>query len=718
MSITSLKPVIAGAVACLAAALVLYGCPQAITLNLRVSPEGGGTATAAPDQASYPAGAVVQLTATPAEGWRFNRWEGLVVDPYLASTTITMDSSQTVTAVFQEILKQGYTLRIEVAPSSDLANVTLDPPPDPATRLYRPGAVVTLTVQTSCCPNGGQFVRWEGSVTAPNLPVTQVTMNDNQTVRAVIHPQGAPEFAVDFSAMPEGAGIVTVSPQQDIFFAGEQAGIEATAAPGYNFAFWIGDVSDIIDPATTFTANKDGSVIAFFKPVSGVSDDPHAYLFGIPEGPLADQIQQQFPNVVTEVGSAARGLVMPGSAVELIQNNATDADALNALFDAGFPIILAAVTSDQIAALEQILGVAPGGIDLEPGESLLAYFGIDQEPDGKAWRIVGHMPQPGDTDLLPDNGEWRRQCISTLEAWVLKDNHRAEDFAGVDEAAAAAVKQTYDNLVELAKADPLQTFYFFTYSDTGKSDAFSLTTFPYSCHSLTGSGMDYFYIAQYGTFSGSGSYKYTECSQFGGYGSGSCDSTRYLYRYRMWTAIPGLDPGSSNVTLYGPSPATYSGENPIATSEIAWSIGGSVGIDTATGPSFEFTAGVQVTNAYTISIPDVSILFQATGFNQPQWTYDIRRTWECKDDLCGPPLVAKGTFAPVNQWLYVVQPSLRNTFPNGLPLQVSIEAKQASDRIDCDVLSNYSTYCTLYQSTSKTMNQSQSFTVPWPPAVP
>jgi hypothetical protein len=143
-------------------------------------------------------------------------------------------------------------------------------------------------------------------------------------------------------------------------------------------------------------------------------------------------------------------------------------------------------------------------------------------------------------------------------------------------------------------------------------------------------------------------------------------------------------------------------------------MGGSFGVNTAQGPTFSITSGVQVTNSTTISIPDVTITQRLSGFNEPHWTYDLRRVWKCDYDMCGPALMAQGTFAPVNQWLFYIQPSVRTKFPASLPLNISFTALQASDYIDCDKLQS-STNCTWHTSTSKTMTTSQAFTVPWPP---
>ena len=61
---------------------------------------GQGTTTPAAGQHVYPAGTVVDLSATPAIGWKFSRWAGEVAEPNSPTTTVTMDRDKEVTAVF------------------------------------------------------------------------------------------------------------------------------------------------------------------------------------------------------------------------------------------------------------------------------------------------------------------------------------------------------------------------------------------------------------------------------------------------------------------------------------------------------------------------------------------------------------------------------------------------------------------------------------------
>jgi uncharacterized repeat protein (TIGR01451 family) len=73
--------------------------PLLLTLTVNVSPSTGGTATPA-SGATFAQGSVVNLEATPNPGYLFINWTGNVTNANNASTTITMNSAQTVTANF------------------------------------------------------------------------------------------------------------------------------------------------------------------------------------------------------------------------------------------------------------------------------------------------------------------------------------------------------------------------------------------------------------------------------------------------------------------------------------------------------------------------------------------------------------------------------------------------------------------------------------------
>jgi hypothetical protein len=74
---------------------------EAVALAMQVQPLGGGTTTPPPGTQQVLRDSVIPVKATPNPGFRFTGWSPNVTDPAKLSTTVFMDTSQTVTANFQ-----------------------------------------------------------------------------------------------------------------------------------------------------------------------------------------------------------------------------------------------------------------------------------------------------------------------------------------------------------------------------------------------------------------------------------------------------------------------------------------------------------------------------------------------------------------------------------------------------------------------------------------
>jgi hypothetical protein len=85
--------------------------PDTHTLTLALAGDGSGTVTSDPEGISCPGvcnleqeeGTEVTITATPDPDSAFSHWEGSVADASSASTTVSLDEDQTVTAVFTQV---------------------------------------------------------------------------------------------------------------------------------------------------------------------------------------------------------------------------------------------------------------------------------------------------------------------------------------------------------------------------------------------------------------------------------------------------------------------------------------------------------------------------------------------------------------------------------------------------------------------------------------
>ncbi|NTV80920.1 MAG: DNRLRE domain-containing protein [Candidatus Aminicenantes bacterium] len=142
-------------------------------LTVTVSPSTGGTVARSPNLAEYETGTVVTLTATPASGYEFTRWEG-DASGTANPASVTMDAGKSVTAVFTATAQ--YTLTVTASPPD---GGTVTRAPDRA--QYDPGTVVTLTATPA---SGFAFSRWDGGLTGTTNPAT-VAMSADRSVTAI-----------------------------------------------------------------------------------------------------------------------------------------------------------------------------------------------------------------------------------------------------------------------------------------------------------------------------------------------------------------------------------------------------------------------------------------------------------------------------------------------------------------------------------------------------
>lgn len=149
-------------------------------LSTAASPATGGSVSRSPRQDEYAPGTAVTLTAAPAAGYEFTRWEG-----DLAGTanpaTVTMDAAKSVVAVFTPTTY--YTLTVNLSPP---AGGSVSRSPDLA--QYAPGTVVTLRATPAA---GYAFSRWEGGLSGTSNPAT-IAMTADRSVTAVFTDKEAP----------------------------------------------------------------------------------------------------------------------------------------------------------------------------------------------------------------------------------------------------------------------------------------------------------------------------------------------------------------------------------------------------------------------------------------------------------------------------------------------------------------------------------------------
>jgi uncharacterized repeat protein (TIGR02543 family) len=224
---------------------------ETYTLTTVVNPPGGGTVIPSGSN-DYNSGTVVNITATAASGYTFLNWTGDVTDPNSSSTTIIMNSDKTVTANF--VLIPTFDLTMQVSPGGGGTTT-----PSAGVHTYQEDAVVLIGASPS---TGYTFTNWTGDVANPTSASTSVTMNSDKTVTANF--ELIPTYELTVQINPGGGGITTPSAGVHTYQEDTVVPISASAASGYTFSNWTGDVANPTSASTTVTIDNDKTITANF----------------------------------------------------------------------------------------------------------------------------------------------------------------------------------------------------------------------------------------------------------------------------------------------------------------------------------------------------------------------------------------------------------------------------------------------------------------------
>jgi len=228
-----------------------------VTYDLTTSSmEGGSVTTPGEDTFTYGEEFVVDLVATPDEGYRFDEWTGDVVtiaDVNAAATNITINGDYSITANF---VKQ-YDLTIS---STEGGSIT---EPGEDTFTYDEGTVVDLIAEVE---EGYRFGEWTGDVGTiadAYAASTNITMSGDYSITANFVRQ------YDLTISSTEGGSVT-EPGEDTFTydEGTVVNLIAEAEEDYRFGEWTGDVSaiaDVEDATTNIAMNGDYTITAEFE---------------------------------------------------------------------------------------------------------------------------------------------------------------------------------------------------------------------------------------------------------------------------------------------------------------------------------------------------------------------------------------------------------------------------------------------------------------------
>ena len=214
---------------------------ESFSLTINNSPNG--VIETDPANGPYPAGANVQVTAIPDDGYKLDQWTGDVAGTENPQT-LYMDADKNVSALF--VAKQYYTLTTNATNGT----IALDNDADE----YLEGTTVTLT---STPDYGYYFDGWSGDLNGTDNPAT-ITVDSNMTITAIF--TELPKYTLTVNAVN---GSVTLDPEGGTYYEGTVVNLTAIPDSGYQFAIWTGDLSGN-ETSASITMNEDKSVSAGF----------------------------------------------------------------------------------------------------------------------------------------------------------------------------------------------------------------------------------------------------------------------------------------------------------------------------------------------------------------------------------------------------------------------------------------------------------------------
>jgi len=231
-------------------------------LTIGASPPAGGTVT--PNSGTfYTPAAVVPVTATANSGYSFSSWTGSVANANSASTTVTMNTPQSITANFlplTSITMQTNPAGLQFSVDGGAAQTA------PQTLSLSQGSH-TLTVpgvQAGAAGVQYVFIGWNDGSGAPSRGITVGGSAATYTTTF------ATQYRLTIAASPVAGG--TVTPATGTFYdAGTVVPVVATVNSGYTFNGWSGTVGNASNASTTVTMSAPATVTANFLPFTNVT---------------------------------------------------------------------------------------------------------------------------------------------------------------------------------------------------------------------------------------------------------------------------------------------------------------------------------------------------------------------------------------------------------------------------------------------------------------
>jgi hypothetical protein len=164
--------------------------------SLTLDAEGQGFLSPGIGTYDYAEGSEVTITAAPDSGWQFDSWSGEVSDPEAATTNVVINTDQTVTASFSQIM---HSLTLDAEGKGLLS-------PGIGVHRYAEGSEVTITATPD---KGWRFDGWSGEVPHPEAATTTVFISNDKTITADFSQNRFNAGIIGIIAGSVGAGLAT-----------------------------------------------------------------------------------------------------------------------------------------------------------------------------------------------------------------------------------------------------------------------------------------------------------------------------------------------------------------------------------------------------------------------------------------------------------------------------------------------------------------------------
>lgn len=191
---------------------------------------------------------VVELTANPANGWNFVRWEG-DLEGSENPQEITIDKEKTVTAIFE---RNTYELTVETTGQGSVNEEQVGQ----AKTAYGFNSIVELTAEPD---EGWEFDEWQGDLSGDDNP-KEIIIDGVKNITAVFVES---KYELNLSSEGDGEGNIIVEPSKDLYGHGDEIELTANPKETSEFKEWSGDISGTENPKT-LTVTSDLDIIAIF----------------------------------------------------------------------------------------------------------------------------------------------------------------------------------------------------------------------------------------------------------------------------------------------------------------------------------------------------------------------------------------------------------------------------------------------------------------------